>query len=371
MCLRNEPLLSDSVRPAHWVNAHRVARALVLGLTLWLLRSFVVPLIWAIIVAVSSWPMYRRTARLFPDSLRAQWAPPLLAAVITLLVLGPIVFAFSILAEQMHDLTLQVALADQHGVVAPHWFTDVPLIGDRLAELWNSTAGAPGGLTALVSHADTGSTLRWVQSVGQLIAYHAFVAAVTVVVLFSLFRQGESLAVLLARGVGRRFGRAGTAYLGLAIAALRATVSSLVVIGLADGILLGLAYAAVHVPSPAAWGALTGLAAMLPFVGYVAVAAVCIGLLVRGAAASAVLIGGIGLAVLFTNDKFVRPTLMAGRARINFLGALMGTLGGLQTFGLLGVFIGPVIIALGEAVCREWLNDRKAAGGQLSHLPPG
>ena len=75
--------------------------------------------------------------------------------------------------------------------------------------------------------------------------------------------------------------------------------------------------------------------------------------------------------MLFTNDKFVRPTLMAGRARINFLGALMGTLGGLQTFGLLGVFIGPVVIALGEAVCREWLNDRNAAGGQLSHMPPG
>src|ERR1700719_4138890 len=100
MRLGNESPLSDSPRPARWLSARGAAGALVLGLTLWLLRSFVVPLIWATIVAVSSWPMYRRTARLFPDKLRAQWAPPVLAALITLLVLGPIVFAFSILAEQ-------------------------------------------------------------------------------------------------------------------------------------------------------------------------------------------------------------------------------------------------------------------------------
>jgi predicted PurR-regulated permease PerM len=210
----------------------------------------------------------------------------------------------------------------------------------------NSSVGVPGGLAAWLNRANAGSLLGWVQSLGQLVAYHAFVIAVTVAVLFALFRQGESLAVQLAHGVRRRFGETGTAYLELAIAALRATVNSMVLLGLADGIVLGIAYALVHVASPAAWGAVAGLAAMLPFIGYFVVAAVCAEFVARHAAASAVLIGAIGFAILFTGDKFVRPMLTAGGSRLNFLGALMGTIGGLQTFGLLGMFIGPVVIAL-------------------------
>jgi len=364
MSPRNDPCPNDIGQPTYWLSAPYLAGLLVLGLTLWVLRSFLVPLIWATVIAVSSWPLYRRAARLFPERLRARWAPPVLAALITLMVLGPIVVAFSILAEQFQDLTRQWTAADQHGLATPSWLGGVPLIGERLGEIWTSTAGAPGGLTAWLHRADTGSTLRWVQSVGQLMAYHAFVATVAIVVLFSLFRQGESLSALVTRAVRRRWGPTGAAYLELAIAALRSTVSSMVLIGMADGVVLGIAYATVHVRSAGAWGALTGLAAMFPFIGYFVVAAVCAGLLARGAAASAVLIGAIGLAVLFANDKFVRPALMAGRARINFLGALLGTLGGFQSFGLLGVFIGPVVVALGEAVCRAWLETAQRAAAK-------
>jgi predicted PurR-regulated permease PerM len=60
--------------------------------------------------------------------------------------------------------------------------------------------------------------------------------------------------------------------------------------------------------------------------------------------------------VLFSSDKFVRPVLMARGARLDFLGALMGTVGGLQTFGLLGIFIGPMIVAVGKAMLDEWLT---------------
>jgi predicted PurR-regulated permease PerM len=60
--------------------------------------------------------------------------------------------------------------------------------------------------------------------------------------------------------------------------------------------------------------------------------------------------------VLFSIDKFVRPMLMAKGARLDFLGALMGTVGGLQTFGLLGIFIGPMIVAVGKAMLEEWLT---------------
>ena len=95
---------------------------------------------------------------------------------------------------------------------------------------------------------------------------------------------------------------------------------------------------------------------MLPFIGYFAVAAVCAAQIAHDATASALMVGAVGVSVLFLSDKFVRPMLMAKGARLDFLGAFMGTVGGLQTFGLLGIFIGPVIVAVGKAILDEWLT---------------
>lgn len=339
-----------------WLNVRRVAAVLILGLTIWLIRSFVVPLIWATIFAVSNWPLYRRSVQFLPERLSAHVIPLLFSALITVLVLGPIIFAITILAQQAQVWMAHLVAMDQRGLTAPSWLKGISKVGARLEEYWNSSLGVPNGLSAWFERTDGPSWLRSAQSIGQFIAYHSFVAAVTVVILFFLLRHGELLAALLARRIRERFGQPGIRYVGIGVAALRATLNSMVLVGLIDGLSLGLAYALVDVPSAAAWGAVTGVLAMLPFIGYLAVAAVCVGLVNHDAATAAVVIGVVGILVLFMSDKFVRPMLMAKEARLNFLGALLGTIGGVQTFGLLGVFIGPVVIALGEAICREWMQ---------------
>ncbi len=321
----------------------------------WLIRSFVVPLIWATIFAISNWPLYRLASRHLPDALKSHVLPLVFSVLITLLVLGPVLFAFGVLAGQGHEWLNEIAVLDKQGLAAPSWLGEIPVLGSRLSDSWNNTAGVPGGLSSLLDRAESGSLLRSVKSIGRLIAYHAFVVAMTVVTLFSLFRQGESLAESLANRILERFGQPGVRYVGIAVATLRATLHSMILVGLTDGVVLGIAYAALRIPSPVAWGAVTGILAMLPFMGYFAVAAVCVSELAHHATSSAILIAVLGFLVLFLGDKFVRPVLMASEARLNFLGALIGTLGGLQTFGLPGLFIGPVIVALGEAICREWL----------------
>ena len=341
-----------------WLNPKRMFVIFVLGLVLWLLRSFFVPLIWATIICVASWPLYRRSSRLLSKRMRAKLAPALFTAFITFLVLGPIVFAFAVLTAQAQAWAAQMVAAAHSGLLAPAWLRDTPLIGTRLAEYLNSAA------TAWLNR-DTGSYLRSVQSVGQFFAYHAFVVSVTIVALYSLFRHGDSLTALLSRGIQHLFGEAGAVYMGIVIETLRATTNSMVLVGLLDGMVLWAAYAAVHLPAAAAWGAVAGIASTLPFIGYLAVAVVCIELLARDAPSSALLIGIVGVGILFINDKFVRPILISTTARLNFLEALMGTIGGWQAFGLLGVFIGPVVLALGAAICRGWLHAGEHDAAQL------
>lgn len=341
--------------PANCLSSRRIAAAVVLGLAFWLIRSFMIPLIWAAVFAIANWPLYRRCAQRLPEAMRAHVLPLAFSILITFLVLGPIVFAFAILARQSQAWFTEISIMDKGGLLAPSWLRATPMVGTRLADAWNDAAGAPGGLSALLSHVEDSSLLRSLQSVGHLIAYHAFVVAITVVALVFFFRQGEELAKALTHRIDEQFGRPGGKFVEVAVAALRATVQSMVLVGLIDGIAMGIIYATAHIPSPVAWGAVTGILAMLPFVGYSAVAAVCVSQLAHDATASALLVGVLGFAVLFSIDKFARPMLMAKGARLHFLGALMGTVGGLQTFGLLGIFIGPMIVAVGKAMLDEWL----------------
>jgi len=315
-----------------------------------------IPLIWACVFAIANWPLYRRCALHMPQAGREHVLPLGFSILLTLLVLGPIVFAFAILARQSQAWLIEFSIMDKGGLLAPSWLRATPMVGRRLADAWNDTVGAPGGLSALFSRVEDSSLLDSLQSVGHLIAYHAFVVAITVVALVFLLRRGEALAEALAHRIDEQFGRLGGQFVGIAVAALRATVQSMVLVGLIDGIAMGIIYASLHIPSPIAWGAVTGILAMLPFIGYSAIAAVCVSQVAHEATASALLVGALGFVVLFSIDKFVRPMLMSKGARLDFLGALMGTVGGLQTFGLLGIFIGPTIVAVGKAMLDEWLT---------------
>ena len=344
-----------------WLNSRRVAALVILGLTFWLIRSFIIPLIWAAIFAIANWQIYRRCAQHLPDALRAHVLPLAFSILITFLVLGPVVFAFGVLAEQSQAWLTEISTMDKAGFAAPSWLGAIPMVGMRLADAWNDALGAPGGLSALLSRMEGESLLHSIRSVGYLIVYHAFVVSITIVTLVLLFRQGEALAELLTRRIDEQFGRPGVNFVGVAIAALRATMQSMVFVGVIDGIALGIIYSAAHIPSPVAWAAVTGTLAMLPFIGYFAVAAVCAAQIAHDATASALMVGAVGVSVLFLSDKFVRPMLMAKGARLDFLGALMGTVGGLQSFGLLGIFLGPVIVAVGKAIFDEWLTHARPA----------
>jgi len=345
--------------PANWLSSRRIAAAVVLGLTFWLIRSFLIPLIWAAVFAIANWPLYRRCAQHLPAAMREHVLPLAFSTLITFLVLGPIVFAFAVLARQSQAWLTEISIMDKGGLSAPLWLRATPMVGTRLADAWNDAAGTPGGLSALLTRVEDSSLLHSLQSVGHLIAYHAFVVAITVVALVFLFRRGEELAKALAHRIDEQCGRLGGKFAGVAVAALRATAQSMVLVALIDGIAMGIIYTTVHVPSPIAWGTVTGILAMLPFIGYAAVAAVCVVQLTHDATASALLVGSLGIAVLFFSDKFVRPMLMVKGARLDFLGALMGTVGGLQTFGLLGIFLGPMIVAVGKAMLDEWLTNSR------------
>jgi predicted PurR-regulated permease PerM len=339
-------------------NARWLWAALVVVLSAWILRSFFEPLVWASVIAVATWPIYRRFAQRLPGRVASNVTPLLFTVLVSLFVLGPMVFAFGALLSEAHRWIDQIVIADKTGLASPAWLKTLPLVGAKLAERWQAQLGTPGGMSAWLQRADTSAALGWAQTLGQFMAHHLFIVVFTILLLFFLYRGGDALAVRVNHLLQDSLGDRGKSYVELAIRAVRATVNGMVVLALFDGVLTGITYALAGVQRAEVWGAVTGLFAMVPFLGYVAVAGVALALAVEGAVMAALAVCALGFFVLFAGDKIVRPMLVGGAVRLGFVWVLMGSLGGLELLGLLGLFVGPVVLALGGALWDDWTKNR-------------
>jgi predicted PurR-regulated permease PerM len=197
-----------------------------------------------------------------------------------------------------------------------------------------------------------------VETLGQFLAYHLLVVFFAILVLFSIDRGGDDQALRIKRFLSDMTGERAAPYIELAIRAVRATVVGMVAIALFDGVLTGIVYAVAGVHHAAVWAAVTGLFAMIPCLGYVAVVGVALSLAASGATAQALAVCALGCIVHFVGDKILRPVLVGDAVKLGFVWVLMASLGGLELMGLLGVLIGPVVLALAGSMWRQWAANR-------------
>ena len=99
---------------------------------------------------------------------------------------------------------------------------------------------------------------------------------------------------------------------------------------------------------------LTAVAAMIPFCAVIAIALASVLVLAQGSTVAAIALFVFGMIVVFTSDHFVRPVLIGGATKLPFLWVLLGILGGVEAWGLLGLFVGPAIMAALILLWREW-----------------
>ena len=130
-------------------------------------------------------------------------------------------------------------------------------------------------------------------------------------------------------------------------------MSSTLIVGVFDGVLIGLVCAIVRLPDAHVWGALTGLLAAFPFLGYVVVFGAFMALMGGGSTVAAWAVLATGAVILFAGDKVIRPILVGSSTQLGFVWVLMGTLGGLELLGFIGIFVGPVVLALAGALWNE------------------
>lgn len=351
--------------PAPSATTQRLARIVLvvglLGFGTWILREFLPALAWAAVLAIALWPLYQRLLVVLPRHGDRALAPAMATLGITLAIFTPLALLGIAVARESHFVLGFIHEARQQGIPVPDWVTQLPYAGSALADWWRANLSDPEMADELFGRVNLHTVTGSLRQYGREIVHRVAILLFTLLTLFFLFRDGEALTWQLRDLSDRLIGARGEVIGRHMMAAVHGTVSGLVLVGLGEGILLGIIYFAVGLPYPASIGALTGVAAVIPFAAPVVYCLAGVYLFAVGKTVGAIVVLVSGSIILFVADHFIRPVLIGGAARLPFLLVLLGILGGLERMGFIGLFVGPAVMAALVALWREWTEPETMA----------
>ena len=348
----------------------RVILALLLGglfiLGYLVLNWFIVPAVWAAILAYVTWPAYARLRRFMRGHamssalvmtllLTTAFVLPLLWLIA--LLQGEFVLAYQAASTYMTEGTRRL----------PDFVQQLPWIGERLQSLLDQFAADPAALRAqLASWAQ-----QWLGELGELVggvAQNAVRLGFAVLTVLFIFRDGDSLLSQVRRVLRRFLGARVDGYISAIGTTTKAVLYGLVLTAFAQGALAGVGYWFAGVRAPVLFGALTALIALMPFGTPFVWGSLGAWLLFTGQTLEGIGLLLWGTLVVSWVDNLIRPLVISSATHIPFLLVMFGVLGGLAAFGLIGMFVGPVIVAVLMAVWREWLEDQGPASPEAPRV---
>lgn len=318
------------------------------------LQSFLLPIIWAAVISITTWPTHRRIVT------RLGNRPDLAAMITTLLVaftlVGPMIALVIFVVEDAQTLITFLIQANREGAPAPVWLSALPLAGEHLMPLWEEYLGKPDQLSHLMT-ARLDAIQDFTQSVLVSVASRAAMLFFALWILYFFYRDGEKLLVK-TNFVGFKWLRnRWPSYAHHIPSAVRSAVNGLVIVGLGEGILIGLMLNFAGVHSAMLLGMVIAAISLVPLLGPLLLAVIGLFLFAQGSAMTGILVFSLGTMVLMLADYLVRPRLIQGSTELPFLAILFGIFGGIASMGILGLIIGPVILVLFLVMLREAATD--------------
>lgn len=325
----------------------------IVALSLFIVHKFIPSMIWAAIIVIATYPLYKRWRVYFGQ--RENLSSFLFTTVMALLFLLPLSWLIGILIKESQIFVNFLQELNKNGGSAPDFFNKLPLINSELVTFWDDNLGKPGNLKDLLSniHVTLTPATYYIKQIGFNIAHRGFQVGFTLLTLFFFYRDGEKLIAQIQQIGQYCLGERWFRYSERLPQALRSTVNGTIVVGIGVGILMGICYELVGFPAPTLTGFITALAAMIPFVVPIIFVIVALILLSMGGLIGAIVVLIWGTLVMFVADHFVKPVMIGGAIQLPFLAVLFGILGGVETLGLLGLFVGPMIMVLFVTLWQE------------------
>jgi predicted PurR-regulated permease PerM len=332
-----------------------LALALLIGACCWIVRPFAPSLLWATMIVVSTWPMLPRLqARLWG---RRGLAVSAITVGMILLFVVPFTAALATIVDNTDRITGWMNSLQQSGLPAPpDWVSGVPLVGKKLAKYWQETAAAgPSGLMARVEPY-LGTLLAWfaaeVGGVGKMVVQFFL----TVLISAILYMRGEEAARAVRLFFRRLAGERGEEAVILASRAIRGVALGVVVTAIVQSLLGGLGLLLVGIPAASILSAVMFILCLAQ-VGPTLVLLPCVIWLYwsgQNGTGSILLVWSIAVGSL---DNIMRPALIKKGVDLPLLLIFTGVLGGLMAFGIVGIFIGPAVLAVSYTLLSSWIHE--------------
>ena len=321
--------------------------------SLWVVQPFLGAFLWATMIAVSTWPLMTRVQRWAGG--RRGIAVAVMTIVLLLALFVPLELAIStVLGYSDRAVALFRDLPELRLPPPPSWVEALPVVGHRVAARWQEVAALPQDELAARAAPQLRLALSWfadkVGSLGGMIVHFLLTVLITAI----LYAKGEGAEEQVRRFFRRLAGARGDVIVTLAGKSIRAVALGIVVTALIQTVVAGIGLYFAHVPAAALVAAIVFVLCIAQLGPLLALAPCVIWLYATGATGRATVL--LVITVLAqTIDNVVRPVLIKRGVDLSLLLILPGVIGGLFAFGIIGLFIGPVVLAVTMTLLDEWI----------------
>ena len=341
---------------------------ILIGAVAWIMRPFFTSLIWAGTIVVTTWPVLLALQARLKN--KRSLAVAIMTAAILLVVIIPILLAIAVIIQGVDDGYIWMKSLSTYTVSPPPaWLSGIPLIGPKLAGLWKKVAVASmeDVFTYLTPYAQ--QIISWFMAEAGSVGMVVIQFFLTVIITALLYAKGETASAGIGRFARRLIGDDGEVVMRLTEKAIRGVALSVVVTAVLQATVGGIGLAVAGVPAA---GLLTAVMFML-CLAQIGPTPVLVPALIwvywkDGALWGTVLLVFAVLAV--TLDSFVRPVLIRKGADIPLVMIFAGVIGGLVAFGIIGLFIGPAVLAVAYTLVKAWISSggekEASVSGRLS-----
>ena len=326
--------------------------ALLIWLVYLVVRPFFTPLGWAAILAIVSYPVYERLTR---RGMSTSTAAGLTTAGVTLVIIAPAVALAIAFVREALDMAnnLQTAITDGRLSWVQDWWKNFSARYPFTSQLDVGTISTDG------LRQGAGFVIAQAGSIFSNVAEFFLDLALSLFATFFLLRDGDDIMRTIRRLLPMEPPQREALISRTRDLIWAGVLSSAAVAGL-QGVLGGIAFAIVGISGAVFWGVVMAFFCLLPFGAWVIWLPAAVILAFDGHMTRALILGGLGIGAVSTADNILRPAMLSGRVHINGLVIFVSLLGGLAVFGLLGIVLGPVLVATALSLLNEYLNHADA-----------
>jgi len=323
--------------------------------TFWVMQPFLPAIVWAMTLVIATWPLMLWVER---HTGNRRWpAVVVMTAALLMVLIVPLWLAVSTIITHIDDIGHLVRTVFSMRIPAPpEWLADIPLVGSQIAEAWSTLTAA--GVEELAPRLSpyAGTVTQWFASAaGDLggMFIHFLLTAVIAAVMYAGGERAAETTILFGRRIG---GDRGEMAIRLAGQAVRSVALGVVVTAIAQDVVAGIGLAAAGVPFAPMLTALILILCLIQVGPGIVMFPAVIWMYYSGDMLRATILLVFTL-IATTMDQFIRPVLIRRGADLPMLLILAGVIGGLIGFGVLGIFIGPTVLAVAYTLMNAWIAE--------------